>query len=88
MAEGFSVPCILPWRLIRGESEHVPAHWQDRSPLGRDEAGRFSSEDRDQRVRDVAACDALLADLRKYHGVGYVDVPPQKRGRGRPRKVA
>ena len=25
MAEGFSVPCILPWRLIRGEPEHIPA---------------------------------------------------------------
>jgi hypothetical protein len=88
MSGDISVPCTLPWTLVRGEPKHTPAHWLDCSPLARDELGRFSSEDRDERAANIAACDAILADLKRFHGHGYVDVPPQKRGRGRPRKAA
>ena len=85
MTEGICVPTQGQWALIRGESGHWPAHWADRAPLARDEAGRFSSEDRDARARNIAACDLHLRDLHLFHNPLYTE-PPRKRGRGGPRK--
>ena len=46
MTEGICIPSQGAWSLIKPRPEpHVPTHWLDRSPLARDEAGRFSSED-------------------------------------------
>ena len=86
MAEGFSVPCILPWRLIRGEPEHIPMY--NRRPLEPREIGAISSEDRDARAVNIAACDAHLRDLHRFHNPLFSEAPPQRRGRGRPRKSA
>ncbi len=81
-----SVPCTLPWTLVRGEPKHWPLHWGDKAPLPPREIGAISSQDRDERAANIAACDLHLADLRREHGVGYTEAPPQRRGRGRPRK--
>jgi hypothetical protein len=86
MTEGICVPCSTPWHWISGKREHVPEHWQDRSPLARDELGRFSSEDRDAKAAAIQACDLHLRDLHRFHNPLYSE-PPRKRGRGRPRKA-
>lgn len=88
MSSDISVPCTLPWTLVRGEPKHVPAHWLDRTPLAGREIGAISSEDRAARADAIRACELHLRDLVREHGAGYVDAPPQKRGPGRPRKVA
>ena len=88
MSSDISVPCILPWRLIRGEPEHVPAHWCDASPLARREIGLISSEDRDARADAIRACQLHLEDLRRHHDPLYEAPLVKPRGRGRPRKVA
>jgi hypothetical protein len=85
MSGDISVPCTLPWTLVRGEAKHTPSHWLDRSPLAQDELGRFSSEDRDERAIAIEACRRHLEDLRRHHDPLY-EAPPRKRGRGRPRK--
>jgi len=70
MVEGICVPTQGQWSLIRADAGHWPAHWKDRTSLARDEAGRFMSEDRDERAANIEACDLHLADLIREHGVG------------------
>ena len=88
MVEGICIPSQGVWSLIRGETKHWPAHWADKAPLPPREIGSISSEDRSARADAIRACDLHLADLRREHGTGYIETPPQRRGRGRPRKVA
>ena len=85
MSEGICVPTQGAWSLVRGNPEsHIPMY--NRHPLAQREIGAISSQDRDERARNIVACNAHLRDLIREHS-NYVEPPPRRRRRGRPMKA-
>ena len=82
MTEGICIPSQGAWSLVRGNPEaHIPMY--NRQPLAQREIGASFSQDRDERAANIAACDAHLRDLHRFHNPLYSE---PKRRRGRPRK--